>query len=73
MILQKTLSFVGDGQLMSCNISFRMAIVLVSCLKYDPSQLLNQNTQKNVKILYYSVDKEKKFNPSQGRRTGWHP
>ena len=46
---------------MSRIISFRKEIVLVSSLKYDQSQPLNENTQNNVNILYYSGDWEKSF------------
>ena len=46
---------------MSRIISFRKEIVLVSSLKYDQSQPLNENTQNNVNILYYSGDWEKRF------------
>ena len=43
MTLRKTLIFV-------MHYFFRKEITLLSCLKYDPSQLLNQNTQKMLRF-----------------------
>ena len=57
----------------SCITSFQMEIVLVSSLKYDPSQPLNRVRRKMLRF-YITVEIRKiVFNASRVRKTFWHP